>query len=150
MESNVTGKVSLPPLAQIGMVVTDINAVMEFYAATFGIGPWQVRDGESEAQSHGQTYRYKTRTAMAKFGPVTLELFQVIEGKSPVHSEFLDRGREGVHHIGFFVTKEERERLVNDLAGAGVGVFQERRSNLFLDTARIGGLFFEFIERPSP
>ena len=43
MNEDVTGKVTLPPVAQIGMVVKDIDKVIDFYSKTFGIGPWEVR-----------------------------------------------------------------------------------------------------------
>jgi catechol 2,3-dioxygenase-like lactoylglutathione lyase family enzyme len=151
MDNNfIAGKVKLPPLGQVGMVVREIDKVVEFYSSTFGIGPWVVREGDSEARAGDQTYRYKTRTAFAQLGPVVLELFQLTEGRSPVHSDFLDKGREGVHHLGFHMSKEEKDRIIADLAGIGVAVAQSaeisgRGSNAFLDTEKIGGLFFELI-----
>jgi methylmalonyl-CoA/ethylmalonyl-CoA epimerase len=152
MNHKPTGKVKLPPLAQIGMVVKDIDKVMEFYSATFGIGPWEIREGESEAKAGGEIYVYKTKAAIAQLGPITLELFQVIEGRSPIHSGFLEKHGEGVHHFGFYVSKEEKEQIVADLAKIGIGVAQAaqisgRGSNAFLNTEKIGGVFFEIIAR---
>lgn len=40
MDEKITGKVKLPPVAQVGMVVKDIDKVIQFYSSTFGIGPW--------------------------------------------------------------------------------------------------------------
>jgi catechol 2,3-dioxygenase-like lactoylglutathione lyase family enzyme len=150
MDGNIAGKVKLPPLGQIGMVVKDLDKVMEFYSSTFGIGPWVTREGDSEARAGEQTYRYKTKAAFAQLGPVVLELFQLTEGRSPVHSDFLDKGREGVHHLGFYMSEAEKEQIVADLAGIGITVAQSaeirgRGSNAFLDTEKIGGLFFELI-----
>jgi catechol 2,3-dioxygenase-like lactoylglutathione lyase family enzyme len=132
------------------MVVKDIDKVMEFYSSTFSIGPWVTREGESEAKAGDRMYKYRTRAAFAQLGPVTLELFQLTEGRSPVHSEFLDKGREGVHHLGFYMSNKEKEQIVADLAKAGVNVAQSaeikgRGNNAFLDTEKIGGLFFELI-----
>ncbi len=146
----ITGKVKLPPLGQVGMVVRDIDRVVEFYSSTFGIGPWVVREGDSEARAGNETYRYKTKAAFAHLGPVILELFQLTEGRSPVHSEFLEKGREGVHHLGFYISKAEKDQIIADLATIGITVAQSaeirgRGSNAFLDTERIGGLFFELI-----
>ena len=151
MDSNITGKVKLPPISQVGMVVKDIDKVIEFYSSTFGIGPWVVREGEyRELKVRDKIYSCKTKVAWANFGPIELELFQVREGRS-LHSEFLDKGREGVHHLGFFVSKEEKERIIAELAKTGINVVQAaKRPNVsyaFLDTEKIGGVFFELIER---
>jgi hypothetical protein len=77
-------------------------------------------------------------------------LFEVREGRS-LHSEFLDKGREGVHHLGFIVNKEEKERIAAEFAKAGIEVVQgARRENVsyaFFDTEKTGGAFFELIER---
>jgi catechol 2,3-dioxygenase-like lactoylglutathione lyase family enzyme len=154
MDDIVTGKTKLGPLAQVGVVVREIDKVVEFYSSTFGIGPWEIRDGESEAKVGGQTYVYKTRVAFAQLGPVTLELFEVREGRSPVHAQFLDKDREGVHHLGFYFSREEKEKVIADLAEKGVSVFQDSHikpsgRTTFLDSAKTGGIFFELIERPA-
>jgi len=152
MDSAGTGKTKLGPLGQIGVVVKDIDKVVRYYESTFGIGPWEIKDGESEAEVEGQTYVYRTKTALAQLGPVTLELFEVREGRSPVHAQFLDKDREGVHHLGFYVAPEEKERLIAELAESGVKVIQNSRIKpsgeaTFLNTAKTGGIFFELIER---
>jgi len=154
MDGTVTGKAKLGPLAQVGVVVKEVDKVVAFYSSTFGIGPWEIRDGESEAKVGGQTYVYKTRVAFAQLGPVTLELFEVREGRSPVHAQFLDKDREGVHHLGFYTSREEKEKVIADLAEKGVSVFQDSHikpsgRTTFLDTAKTGGIFFELIERPA-
>jgi hypothetical protein len=148
MAGNIAGKVKLPPVAQLGTVVRDVEKVKELYSSTFSIGPWITREGDSEAKAGDRTYRYKTKAAFAQLGLVTLELFQLTEGRSPVHAVFLDKGREGVHHVGFYTGKKE---IIADLAKAGAGVFHEgetmRGTYTFLDTKKTGGLFFELIAR---
>jgi hypothetical protein len=42
------------------------------------------------------------RLAFGKTGNIEIELIELISGKSP-HKEFLDAGREGIHHIRFIV-----------------------------------------------
>ena len=148
----ITGKVKLPPPGQIGMIVRDIDKVIDFYQSTFGIGPWVVKEGEyRELKVRDKVYPCKTKVAWAKFGPIELELFQVREGRS-LHSEWLDQGREGVHHLGFFVSGEEKERIISGLAAEGIEVVQAAQrpgvSYAFLDTEQAGGgVFFELIER---
>jgi catechol 2,3-dioxygenase-like lactoylglutathione lyase family enzyme len=150
MDNAITGRVKLPALGQVGVVVRDVERVMEFYSSTFRIGPWVTREGDSEARAGDEIYRYKTKAAFAQLGPIILELFQLTEGRSPVHSDFLDKGREGVHHLGFYMTEKEKEQIVTDIAGIGITVAQSaeiwgRGSNAFLDTEKMTGLFFELI-----
>ena len=152
MANKPSGKVKLPPVAQIGMVVKDVDKVVEFYSSTLGIGPWDVREGEyRELEVRGKTYPCKTKVAFADLGPVQLELFQVREGWS-LQAEFIDKGREGVHHLGFIVSPEEKEQIITELAKAGINVPQAVKTPAgvnvaFLDTEEPGGLFFELIER---
>ena len=151
MADTIKGKVQLPPVSQVGMIVKDIDKVMEFYTSTFGIGPWVIREGEyRDLKVRDKVYACKTKAAWAQFGPIELELFQVKEGRS-LHSEFLDKDREGVHHFGFRVNHEEKEQIIADLAKAGISVVQAAtRPNVsyaFLDTEKMGGgVFFELIE----
>jgi catechol 2,3-dioxygenase-like lactoylglutathione lyase family enzyme len=130
------------------MVVKDVDRVMQFYSSAFGIGPWLVREGDGESTTaDGKVHSYKMRVAFARLGIAQLELFQIVEGRSPVHSDWLDRGYEGIHHLGFFVSKEEKQRIPTELAKMGIEVYQGRQLNVFMDTAGIGGIFFEFIDR---
>jgi len=143
--------VQLPPVSQVGMIVKDIDQVIDFYSSTFGIGPWEIREGEyRELKVRDKMYACKTKVAWAQFGPIERELFQVKEGRS-LHSEFLDKGREGVHHFGFKVTHNQKEQIIADLAQSGINVVQAAtRPNVsyaFLDTEKLGGgVFFELIE----
>ena len=151
MDNAITGRVKLPALGQVGVVVRDVERVMEFYSSTFGIGPWVTWEADSEARAGDQTYRYKTKAAFAQLGPILLELFQLTEGRSPVHSDFLDKGRQGVHHLGFYMSEEEKEQTTADLVKAGIARVQgrdtEHGSYAFFDTQKIGGVFFELIGR---
>jgi len=152
LEKEITGEIKLPPLSQVGMVVKDIDKVMQFYSSTFGIGPWVVKEGEyRELKVRDQIHACKTKVARADFGPIELELFQVMEGRS-LHSEFLDRDREGVHHFGFFVSRKEKEEIIQKLSEIGINVVQAAdRPTVrfaFLDTEKEGGgVFFELIEK---
>jgi catechol 2,3-dioxygenase-like lactoylglutathione lyase family enzyme len=129
------------------MVVRDIDRVMQFYSSVFGIGPWLVRGGDAESTTpDGKVHSYKMRVAFAWLGSAQLELFQVTGGRSPVHSDWLDKGYEGIHHLGFFVSSEERQRMPTELAKMGIEVYQGRQLNVFMNTAGMGGIFFEFID----
>jgi catechol 2,3-dioxygenase-like lactoylglutathione lyase family enzyme len=151
LADDVELKVKLPPVSHIGMIVKDIDKVIEFYTSTFGIGPWVIKEGEyRDLKVRDKFYACKTKVAFVQFGPIELELFQVKEGRS-LHSEFLDKGREGVHHFGFKVTHQEKERIISDLGKEGINVVQAAtRPNVsyaFLDTEKMGGgVYFELVE----
>jgi len=92
-------KMALPPLDQIGFVVTDIEQAMREYGALFG--DWHVFDADiTDADLRGKSASCKLRIAMAKSGDVEIELIEVLAGQSP-HSEFLAQGKSGVHHLRF-------------------------------------------------
>lgn len=156
MERKVTGKVTLPALGHVGVVVKDLDKVMEYYSSTFGIGPWRVAEFDvHEVMVRDQVHLVKTRVAFAQLGPVELELIEVVSGRS-IHSEFLDEGREGVHHLGFFLSKDEKDHMIAELGKEEIGVIQGDKSPLhaggsyaYLDTQRTGGVIFELIHRPS-
>ncbi len=155
MEDNDTGKVKLPPLGQVGVVVKDLDKAVEYYSSNFGIGPWRFTEGDyPEAHVRNQIHRWKYRIAFANLGPVEFELIQNMEGRS-IHSEFLEKGNEGLHHLGFFFTKEEKDRVITELAKKKVKVMQDGKSlshsgsYAYVDSDQIGGVIFEFIHRPS-
>jgi hypothetical protein len=151
MGQNITGKIKLPPKLQVGMVVRDVEQVKRLYSSAFGIGPWLVHEHDAETKAYdGKRYKYKVKAAFADLGPAQLELFQLTEGRSPVHSDWLDKGYEGVHHLSFFVDAGQRRQFPLALAEMGWEVYQEREQNVFVNTAKTGGVFFEFVSAPMP
>ncbi len=149
------GKIKLPALCQIGVVVKDLDKTMEYYTSTFGIGPWRVIGVErKEVLVHEQKSSYKARIAFASLGPVEIELIQLISGRA-IYSDFLEEGREGLHHLGFFVSGEEKESMLASLAGEGIRVTEGAKTVLhpgsyaYLNTDKIGGVIFELIHRDS-
>ena len=107
-----TEEIRLPALEQIGVVVKDLDKTMEYYTSTFGVGPWRVVEVDyPEVMVHDRICPWKVKVAFASLGPVELELIQVIAGRS-IHSEFLEEGREGLHHLGFLLEKEAKERFI--------------------------------------
>lgn len=148
-----TAKAKLPGVFQIGVVVKDLEKTMEFYTSTFGIGPWKTLEMErKEVMVRGKKSPYKVKMGFASFGPVELELIQLVSGRA-IYSEFLEKGREGLHHLGFRVTKEEKEKIEAGLAEEGIAVAEGAKTVLYsgsysyLDTDKTGGVIFELIHR---
>jgi hypothetical protein len=90
-------------VAQIGYVVKDLQKTIEAYWHKYGIGPWHIYDctypEHQNTYVRGEPKPYSMRIAFAHLGDTELELIQPLAGDS-IYQEFLDSGREGIHHIG--------------------------------------------------
>ena len=154
MEKETGGMVKLPPVGQLGVVVKDVDKTIDYYSSTYGIGPWRtVEINHPEVQVRDKTHFWKAKLAFASMGPVEIELIQNIDGRS-IHSEFLDEGREGLHHLDFFFSDEdEMNRTIAELVKDGFEVIQGGKSRsakgsyAYLDTDKVAGIMFEFIYR---
>jgi len=90
-------------LCQIAIVVKSIDETVKFYTDVFGIGPFEIREVEyPTATYYGRKEGYRGKRAFAQLGPVSLELIELIDGKT-VQEDFLKEKGEGLHHIGFAV-----------------------------------------------
>jgi methylmalonyl-CoA/ethylmalonyl-CoA epimerase len=142
----------MPRLAQVGMVVRDMDATIERLEKTFGIGPWLVLEGETTyCLDRGRETTIKGRIAMGYSGKVQIELIQILEGDS-FHLHTLGDRDEGLHHLGFAV--DDLEERLDAAREAGIGILQ--RGTLkqlgmtidyaYLDTIASTGVILEFIQ----
>jgi 4-hydroxyphenylpyruvate dioxygenase-like putative hemolysin len=94
--------IRLGDVLQTGIVVKDLQASMEHYWRTLGIGPWKVYTYAPptlrEAMVRGRAVEYAIRIAHAHAGSVQLELIQPLAGPS-IFAEYLEMKGEGLHHI---------------------------------------------------
>jgi catechol 2,3-dioxygenase-like lactoylglutathione lyase family enzyme len=145
------GMTSFDPsaLCQIAIVVKSVDETVKFYTEVFGIGPFEIREVDfPNATYYGRKAGYRGKRAFAKLGPVTLELIELIEGKT-VHEDFLKEKGEGLHHIGFAV--KDLKRCEEEAEKLGLKVIQGMRREdgsgfAYLDSDRIGGAMFELIQ----
>lgn len=145
------GMTSFDPFAlcQVAIVVKSIDETVKFYTEVFGIGPFEIREVDfPNATYYGQKAGYRGKRAFAKLGPVTLELIELIEGKT-VHEDFLKEKGEGLHHIGFAV--KDLKRCEEEAEKLGLKVIQGMKREdgsgfAYLDSDRIGGAMFELIQ----
>ncbi len=99
-------KVKVKAISRVGIVVKNLEAVMQSYWSMLGVGPWDVYEARSPllheqvylGKPCGSTYRF----ALTKLGPVSLELIQPVSGRD-AYSDFLARHGERLHYIGFAV-----------------------------------------------
>jgi catechol 2,3-dioxygenase-like lactoylglutathione lyase family enzyme len=90
---------------QLGFVVRDLDAALEYWTGTVGVGPFVVIRVETVGRRVLHRGREVTLTldlALAYMGKVQIELIrQVCDTPSPF-TEFLSGGHTGLHHLAFW------------------------------------------------
>lgn len=101
MDENVHAQLNLPKLDQVGFVVRDLEQTLMLYEPLFG--PFsRMEPGPMSYEYRGVQEECTMRLAFGKSGDVEIELIEWVSGGCP-HKEFLDAGREGMHHLRFIV-----------------------------------------------
>lgn len=99
---------NLPPCDQVGFVHRDIAAAGKIYEPFFGPFSEIMEFGEMEWLYRGAPARSEIKISCAQSGDLEIELIEWVSGDTP-HKEFLDAGREGMHHIRFIVPQLEQK-----------------------------------------
>lgn len=135
---------------QIGVVVRDLEAAIEFYEG-IGIGPFVegpsghaldrkiYGEPEPDAEIHGR---------IAPMGGIEFELLQPVRGKS-IQAEFLAEHGEGVVHLCAHTDDLARDVALLEARGVPVissGEFDDGGCFAYFDTRRIGGLVLELFQ----
>jgi methylmalonyl-CoA/ethylmalonyl-CoA epimerase len=101
MTAQLRRQLHLPDLDQVGFVVRDMAQALLLYEPLFG--PFSTMDpGPMTYNYRGVQEECCIRLAFGKSGTVEIELIEWVSGGCP-HKEFLDAGREGMHHLRFIV-----------------------------------------------
>jgi hypothetical protein len=144
-------------ISQVGVVVRDLEAAMENYWRTAGIGPWNVYTAGApplRCTYHGHPASYKVRLATATAGPVHMELIEYISGDT-IHRDFVASGREGVEHVGIYV--QDLDQALKPYLDLGIDILQRADGMgvtgdgryAYLDTESILGTILELIQSSS-
>ena len=105
MTDDIQQALDLPPADQVGFVVRDMEAALALYEPLFG--PFSTMDpGPMTYDYRGEQEECDMRLAFGKSGELEIEIIQWVHGGCP-HKEFLDAGREGMHHLRFRVDELE-------------------------------------------
>ena len=126
----------LPPADQIGFVVRNLDAAMALYDPLFG--PFSTMDGSVKAVTYrGRVEDVSLKIAFGRSGDLEIELIEWVSGYSP-HREFIERGREGMHHLRFRV--DDADHWIEKVKSAGFEAIWYKRYSA--DTT------FAYLERP--
>ena len=144
-------------IAQVAIIVDNLEKAVENYWKLFGIGDWHFYTyGKPLVKSmtyHGQPADYKMRVALSYLGPMRIELIEVQEGNT-VYADFVREHGYGVHHFGVLVDSMDEALaeagaagLIMTQDGAGFGLDGDGHY-AYLDTEDKIGVTIELIERP--
>ena len=144
-------------IAQVALIVEDLDKAVENYWKIFGIGPWHFytygKPLVKRMTRHGKPTEYRMRVALSYIGPLRIELIEPLEGDT-VYQEHVDTHGYGVHHFGVLVENMEQALAQAEAAGlkmtqdgAGFGPDDDGHYS-YLDTEDKVGTTFELIERP--
>jgi methylmalonyl-CoA/ethylmalonyl-CoA epimerase len=144
-------------VAQVALIVPDLERAVEQYWKLFGIGPWHFYTYGRPLVRHmtrrGQPTEYKMRVALSQLGPTRIELIEMLEGDT-VYAEFVKEHGYGVHHFGVLVEDMEQALAEAEAAGLtmtmdGAGFGRDGDGHYaYLDTEDKIGVTIELIERP--
>ncbi|WP_116597439.1 VOC family protein [Primorskyibacter marinus] len=98
----------LGPATQLGFVVRDLDEAVRHWIDVLGVGPFLFLEngtGRPAPQSiyRGQDVQIEMRLAFGFIGDVQLELIQQVNDAPSPYRTFLDEGREGLQHLGYWV-----------------------------------------------
>jgi catechol 2,3-dioxygenase-like lactoylglutathione lyase family enzyme len=91
--------------SQIGMVVNDLDAALRYWTEVMEVGPWITIDaslGDRRLVHRGVDSPVEMSLALSYVGETQVELIAQSNAAPSPFREFLDQGREGVQHIGFW------------------------------------------------
>jgi hypothetical protein len=135
----------------MGYVVHDIEAAMDHWAKSLGVGPW-FYNPHYEFDSfiyRGSRYdELDISVAMANSGEMQIELIQQRCETPSMYLDFLACGCEGLQHLAFWPT--DYQSAYDNALDAGYAVGQEgqlpRGTFVYFESAGHPGTVFEFNE----
>ena len=143
------GTLGLPPIDQVGFVVRSIEETKARYGAMFG--PWTEMDGSVEdADYRGRKEDVTLSILFGHSGDLEIEFIEWKDGHSP-HREFIEAGREGMHHLRYRV--DDTDAWIEKVAPLGyrpIWYKQFTEDTVFAYLEREGDpLLIEFLTMPA-
>ncbi len=131
-------EIKLENFGQIGIVCRDIEKAAEMYRELFQFkGKINIVEQSATVNCRGVEGTYKMKKIMQHFGDKQFEIVEIIDAEGPnLYSEFLDEGREGLHHLGVYV--KDAEPLIN--------MFKKKFDIEVAQTGKLGKLTFTYLE----
>jgi hypothetical protein len=135
---------------QIGILVRDIeNAVRLYEGLLHFTAPLNIVEQSSTVTYKGKQVTFKMKKIMQNFGGKQLEIVQLVESSGDhLYKEFLDEGKEGLHHLGIY-TKNADQLMDHFKKEYGIDVAQTGKAGkvnfYYLNTKDTLGFYLELI-----
>ncbi|MET8979451.1 VOC family protein [Streptomyces sp. NPDC004539] len=133
-------------IAQIGYVVRDLHAAMDFWVAQ-GVGPWFYQEPVRTDwfRYRGVESGMRMAAAIANSGDLQIELIQPLDDEPSLYKDFLDAGHEGAQHVAYWT--DDYQELYDRALSLGYTVAQEGAIQggrfAYLDTETLPGTVIE-------
>ena len=144
-------------VAQVGILVEDIEQAVEQYWKVCGIGPWRIYTYQKPLiktmHYRGQPGDYAMKVALATVGPLVIELIEIIGGDN-IYQEYVEARGYGLHHLGVVVDDvpaaiAQAEEAGYPVTQDGAGYGQTGDGHFaYLDTEDKLGIIIELMEIP--
>ena len=139
--------------AQIGWVVPDIHAAVEFLSTALGIAgfpkPEHVRAQDLNMSYNGEVVEGEWLTTQSYNGGSFIELIQPLSGKSMFHDYLAKYPAGGTQHLAFRLPVNGFEKVINDLREQGYAIISEVdhpiAKMVFFDTYQTLGVVTEIM-----
>jgi hypothetical protein len=147
MENKLLEDLNNFKVEQLGFVYKDIKKQAAIMETFFGIQKFNILGPiEMEITYRGKETKWTAYGGFGRlFNDVEVELIQFENGES-IHKEFLDQGREGIHHVRYDV--QDIQAVVKKFEEEGIGVLQTGKivglTYAYMDTEDILGIIIEF------
>ena len=103
-------------IRQLGYVVHDIEAAMDYWSKTLGVGPWfyNPKVPIKNYRYNGEAHEPHNSVALANSGYVQVELIQTRNDVPSMYRDFLQAGRTGLQHVAYWTSDYDAdlERLL--------------------------------------
>jgi methylmalonyl-CoA/ethylmalonyl-CoA epimerase len=144
-------------IAQVCIIVEDLDKAVENYWKIFGIGPWHFytygKPLVKKMSYQGKPAEYRMRIALSYIGTLRIELIEPLEGDT-IYRDFVEEHGYGVHHFGVLV--EDMKTAIAQAEAAGLTMTQDGSGfgldgdghYAYLNTEDKIGVTIELIERP--
>jgi len=133
---------------QLGFVYRNIEKQAKIFESLFNIPKFAfIPEFSNDVKYRGKDSIVKTKLAISRQFDIQFELTEHIEGDC-LYKEFLDQGREGLHHISLFV--DDLDPYIEYFKGKGYDLIYAgsigKQNWIYFDTEEILGLFLEIQE----
>ncbi len=133
---------------QLGYVYKDIEKQAKLLETVYGLAKFAFLERkDSLCKYRGKDSMISTRLAISRIFNVQIEVIQHIKGEC-VFKEFLDSGREGLHHFGIYV--DDLDSVVKEFTDKGYEIIHQRiigkQKVAYFDTEKDLGILLEFQE----